>query len=307
MNDPVNAMPTGLVFNIQKYSIHDGPGIRTTVFLKGCPLRCAWCHNPESQAPGPEISWSESRCIRCGQCWEVCPQAAAVRPATPEVDRQRCLRCGQCAAVCVTGARELVGRRWTVDEVLAEVLQDRLFYDESGGGVTLSGGEPLIQPEFAYAVLAACRAHGLHTAVDTCGYGRREDLLALATVADLFLYDVKILDDARHRQYTGASNLVILENLKALGEVRANIWIRVPVIPGFNDHERDVEATAAWVASLGNIRHLHLLPYHALGTNKAQRVGRVPPVKPAAGSADDHLKTLAERARAYGLVVQIGG
>jgi len=300
-------MHTGLVFNIQKYSLHDGPGIRTTVFLKGCPLRCGWCHNPESRAPGPEISWSEVRCVRCSQCWEACPQAAADRPASPEIDRQRCLRCGQCVAVCPTGARELVGRQRTVAEVMAEVLQDRIFYDESGGGVTLSGGEPLMQPEFSRELLAACRAQGLHTAVDTCGYGRGEDLLALAAVTDLFLYDVKILDDDRHRQYTGASNVVILENLKALCRVRADVWIRVPVIPGFNDDVRDVEATAAWVASLGNVRQLHLLPYHALGKNKAERVGLVPDMAPAAGPADDHLEALAERARAYGLEVQIGG
>lgn len=300
-------MHTGLVFNTQNYSLHDGPGIRTTVFLKGCPLRCDWCHNPESRAAESEIAWSEARCIRCGQCSEVCPHSAAGRPASPEIDRQRCLRCGQCVAVCPTGARELVGRQRTVAEVLAEILQDRIFYDESGGGVTLSGGEPLMQPEFAVELLAACRVQGLHTAVDTCGYGRCEDLLALAAVTDLFLYDVKILDDDRHRQYTGASNVVILENLKALCQVRADVWIRVPVIPGFNDSARDVEAIAAWVASLGNIRRLHLLPYHALGRNKAERVGLVPDAAPAARPADDHLEDLAGRARACGLEVQIGG
>jgi len=300
-------MHTGLVFNIQKYSIHDGPGIRTTVFLKGCPLRCGWCHNPESRAAEVEISWAQARCIRCGQCREVCPQAATGHPASPEVDRQRCIRCGRCVAVCPAGARELVGRRRTVVEIMDEILRDRIFYDESGGGVTLSGGEPLMQPQFAGELLAACRAEGLHTALDTCGYGRGEDLLALAAMTDLFLYDVKILDDDRHRQYTGVSNVVILENLTALSEVRANVWIRVPVIPGFNDEPRDVEAIAARVASLGNIRQLHLLPYHALGTNKTKRLGLAPATAPAAGPAHDRLEALAERARAFGLVVRIGG
>ncbi len=300
-------MHTGLIFNIQKYSLHDGPGIRTTVFLKGCPLRCGWCHNPESRSAEPEISWSEARCIRCGECWEVCPQAAAQRPATAAIDRQQCTRCGQCVAVCVTGARELVGRQRTVSDVLAEILQDRIFYDESSGGVTLSGGEPLLQAEFAAELLAACRGEGLHTAVDTCGYGRREDVQALAAVTDLFLYDVKILDDNRHRQYTGVSNIVILENLRALCEQGANVWIRVPIIPGFNDDPRDVEATAAWVASLGTVQRMHLIPYHALGTNKAERVGLVPAMAATAAPSDDLLEALAERARAYGLVVKIGG
>jgi len=300
-------MHTGLIFNIQKYSLHDGPGIRTTVFLKGCPLRCGWCHNPESRSPEPEISWSQTRCIRCGQCRDVCPRALDDRPETIAIDRQQCLRCGQCVGVCPTGAREWVGRPRTVPDVLAEILEDRIFYDESSGGVTLSGGEPLVQPGFAAELLAACRAEGLHTAVDTCGYGRREDLLALATWTDLFLYDVKILDDDRHRQYTGVSNGVILENLRALCERGAKVWIRVPVIPGFNDDPGDVEATAAWVASLGSVQRIHLIPYHALGTNKAERVGLAPAATDIAPPSDERMRALAERARGYGLAVKIGG
>lgn len=300
-------MHTGLIFNIQKYSLHDGPGIRTTVFLKGCPLRCGWCHNPESRSPEPEISWSQARCIGCGECWEVCPRASGQRPESAAIDRQQCIRCGQCVAACVTGSRELVGRQRTVSDVLAEILQDRVFYDESSGGVTLSGGEPLMQPEFAAELLAACRAEGLHTAVDTCGYGRRDDLLTLATWTDLFLYDLKILDDSRHRQYTGVSNVVILENLQALCERGAKVWIRVPVIPGFNDDPRDVEATAAWVASLGSVQRVHLIPYHALGTNKAERVGLTPGMTDISPPSEERLKTLAERVRAFGLAVKIGG
>ncbi len=300
-------MHTGLIFNIQKYSLHDGPGIRTTVFLKGCPLRCGWCHNPESRLPEPEISWSQARCIRCGQCRDICPRAPDQSPETAAIDRQQCIRCGQCVGVCPTGAREWIGRPRTVSDVLAEILEDRIFYDESSGGVTLSGGEPLMQPEFAAELLAACRAEGLHTAVDTCGYGRREDLLALATWTDLFLYDVKILDDSRHRQYTGVSNGVILENLRALCERGAKVWIRVPVIPGFNDDPGDIEATAAWVASLGSVQRIHLIPYHALGTNKAERVGLAPAATDIAPPSDERMRALAERARGHGLAVKIGG
>lgn len=300
-------MDTGLVFDIQKYSIHDGPGIRTTVFLKGCPLHCPWCHNPESRSPDVEISWSEARCIGCYQCWQVCPQACEVRPATPEIDRQRCLGCGRCVAACPTGAREWVGRQRTVDEILAEVLQDRLFYDESGGGVTLSGGEPLMQAEFSRQLLAACRREGLHTAVDTCGFGRCEDLLGLAAYTNLFLYDVKILDDQRHRQYTGVSNVVILENLTALCEAGAEVWVRVPVIPGFNAAPDDIAATAAWVASLGRVRRLHLLPYHAWGLHKSQRVAAAEPTLLADPPSRDHMERLAALVRGYGLAVYLGG
>ena len=295
-------MHTGLIFNIQKYSIHDGPGIRSTVFLKGCPLECWWCHNPESQSTEPDLTVIAGRCVQCGACWDVCPQRELRQERVlPSADHADCLRCGQCVAACPTGTMQLVGRRMTVAETLAEILQDRIFYDESGGGVTLSGGEPLLQLSFVTELLAACRAEGLHTALDTCGFARREDLLTVAPLTGLFLYDVKLLDDQRHRQYTGVSNVVILENLQALSAVHDNIWIRVPIIPGVNDDAANLDATANFVAALRGVRQVTLLPYHRHGVHKAERLGRSSRLGAVTTPSTEHLETMADRFRAVGI------
>jgi pyruvate formate lyase activating enzyme len=302
-------MQTGLVFNIQRYSIQDGPGIRTTVFLKGCPMACSWCHNPESQSPEPEISVVEGRCIRCGACWEACPQrgeggeAADGRRAVPSDGE--CTRCGACVEACPTGAREMVGRRMAVDEVLEAVLRDRIFYDDSGGGVTFSGGEPLAQPAFLVELLEACRRERLHTAVDTCGYAPREDLLAATAVADLFLYDLKLLDDERHRHYTGVSNALVLDNLEALGHSHANVRLRIPIVPGVNDDGENLRAAARLAASLPGVRQVDLLPYHDLGRHKVPRGEREDAPPPVTVGVD--LAAAAEPFRALGLNVRTGG
>jgi len=307
-------MESGIVFNIQKYSIQDGPGIRTTVFLKGCPLDCWWCHNPESQSSEPEITVIEGRCMRCGECRKVCvrggpPQGGQAAGGTcgPAGEPAACTLCGKCVEACPTGARQMVGRRMNAAEVLAEVLKDRVFYEESGGGVTFSGGEPLRQPRFLRALLQACRGAGLHTAVDTCGFAPKEDLLAVAPLADLFLYDLKFMDESRHARYTGASNVSILGNLRALGDIHGNIWIRVPIIPGLNDSARELEALARCAASVPGVRQVNVLPYHGAGAYKSPRVGRAYRLQETAPPSPEYMEDVAARFRGHGLSVRIGG
>jgi pyruvate formate lyase activating enzyme len=282
-------MQSGLIFNIQRYSVHDGPGIRTTIFLKGCPLNCPWCHNPEGISREREIIVMESRCIGCRECRLACRFGTVLPgdgslPARNEV----CDLCGACVDACPTEARRIVGREMSVTEVLHHVMADRVFYEGSGGGVTFSGGEPLAQPEFLKAVLEACRADGLHTAVDTCGLASLDHLRAIAPFTELFLYDLKFVDDAKHRRYTGVSNALILSNLEALGRMHQRIWIRVPVIPGINDGEDDLKATARFVANLPGVLQVNLLPFHRAGLPKNTRLERehgmedVPVPSPAA-------------------------
>lgn len=290
----------GRIFNVQRYSLHDGPGIRTTVFLKGCPARCLWCHNPESQSFAPEILVVETRCASCRTCATVCAQGA-LPPGS-----SLCTACGTCVEACPTGARQLAGRETTVDALVEEVLRDRVFYEESGGGVTFSGGEPLAQPEFLGALLEACRAAGLRTAVDTCGFSSRERLLALAPLVDLFLFDVKLVDDARHLSLTGLAAAPILDNLRALAAVHANLWIRVPIVPGHTDGESDLAATAALVASLPGVHRVSLLPYHRTGAPKARRLGREYALGALAPPPPGRLEALAAVFRERGLAVQIG-
>jgi pyruvate formate lyase activating enzyme len=268
-------MRTGLVFNIQKYSVHDGPGIRTTVFLKGCPLNCAWCHNPESISPRREILALPGRCIDCAECRRACPYGGVIAGAGAlPVRPAECTLCSACVNACPTAGRRMVGEEMSVPRVLKVILQDQLLYEESGGGVTFSGGEPLWQPEFLRELIEACHAHGIHTTVDTCGLARWEHLQAIAALTDLFLYDLKLIDETAHMRYTGVSNRTILSNLEALGRSHRNLWIRVPVIPGINDSEANLEATAHFVAAIPSVRQVNLLPFHRLGLAKDRLLGR---------------------------------
>jgi len=306
--NPLRMDESGLVFHVQKYSIHDGPGIRTTVFLKGCPLCCAWCHNPESQLARPEVVVVENRCAGCGECRRACPfgESAPGQGAMP-AEAAQCLLCGQCAEACPTGARHIIGQRRTIAEIMEAVLRDRVFYEESGGGVTFSGGEPLTQPGFLKSLLEACRAEGLRTAVDTCGFACTEVLLEVAGLSDLVLYDLKLMDDARHRQYTGVSNGPILANLRALAQAHRNIWLRVPVIPGINDREEDWQAAAGFAAGLQGLRQVNLLPYHNLGLSKSRRRSHPESLGNAATPGPEQMERAAEYFRQCGLDVKVGG
>lgn len=275
----------GLVFNIQKFSIDDGPGIRTTVFMKGCPFRCPWCSNPESINPYPEvITKFDALCKDCGRCQDSCeigaikviesllPGDDRPRERTRDLDRHLCNRCMKCVEACPTGALSSVGEAKTVREVLEVVEQDRPFYENSGGGVTLSGGEPLMQPDFALALLRESKRRGLHTALDTCGQAPTDSLEALLPFLDLVLYDVKHTDPTAHEKAVGSDNLTILENLRFLSG-KVAIWLRVPLIPGFND---DLETLRDIVELAGEVRieRLFFLPYHRWGSGKYPGLGR---------------------------------
>jgi pyruvate formate lyase activating enzyme len=301
-------MSEGIIFDIKKYSINDGPGIRTTVFFKGCPLRCPWCHNPEGQSFFPEVMLRPSRClVDCSECITVCEPRALSKPGVAlSLERDKCTLCRMCADVCPAEAIEIAGRRASVGEVMAEIEKDRIFYEESRGGVTFSGGEPLAQPDFLAELLAACRKKGLHTTVDTCGFAPAEALGRAATLADLFLYDLKIMDEKKHDDMTGQPNSVILKNLRSLVGRGKAVIVRLPLVPGVNDDDQNVRAVAAFLRDLGGISEVSLLPYHKMGLEKhkgLEKKGRAGVFSTPTSERVEKIKTDLESA---GFSVRIG-
>ena len=300
---PFPAAPPGLVFNIMRFSLHDGPGIRTTVFLKGCPLHCRWCHNPESQSSEPEIHYFDERCIHCGDCVLACPHGAL--DAQLRSRTELCLHCGACVEACPCAARQLVGRRMTVAEVLAEVLKDEVFYEESGGGITISGGEPLQQADFVEALLAACKASRLHTVLDTCGFADPDVLRRVSEHVDLFFFDLKMMNSEKHLRHTGVNNDLILQNLAMLAEGGNAIRVRVPILPGFNDDEENLDALSKYLSPLG-IREIDILPYHELGNDKYRRMNLSSGMENVVPPTSAKMETIAARLRRDGFQVRIG-
>jgi len=300
-------MTTGIIFNIQRYSIHDGPGIRTTVFLKGCPLNCWWCQNPESKLSGQEMVFWGDRCIGCGGCSLNCPSdAIQMKNKKPVTDKSKCNLCGECSQICPTLAREMIGEKLTTEGVIKEIEKDLVFYEESGGGVTFSGGEPLSQSEFLEDLLDGCKQKKIHTAVDTSGYISWEILNKINSKVDLFLYDLKIMDNKKHKKYTSLSNEIILENLKKLSSVHNNIFVRFPVISGINDDYQNIKEMGEFLSSL-KIAQVNLLPYHYIGIDKYRRLGRTYELVNTQPPSEEKLSEVSAILRKFNLNVKLRG
>lgn len=297
----------GIIFNIQRYSVHDGPGIRTTIFIKGCPLDCWWCHNPESQSGSLEIMYDMDRCSSCQFCMEKCPEGAVQLIDGNRIWlKEKCILCKNCIENCPAGALELVGKKVSVADIISEVEKDIIFFDESNGGVTISGGEAFVQFEFIKEIIQELKNRDIHIAVDTCGQIDWAKLEELKDSVDLFLYDIKHMDSDKHRQYTGVGNELILENLARLKDFHSNIIIRIPVIPGINDDELNIKKTGKYVKGLG-LKKVNLLPYHDIAKNKYVKLGRNYRIEKDKSLSDEKMNRLSEIMQKVELQVKIGG
>lgn len=293
----------GMVFNIQRNSTEDGPGIRTTVFMKGCPMHCPWCHNPESIKVSPELVWYSVRCIGAQACVSECPKdALALTQDGIIIDRGRCDACGQCVVACPANALEVLGKRMTVEEVAAIVLRDRVFYEKSGGGMTVSGGEPSLQPGFAAALMQVMRREGIHVALDTCGGTKWKVLEPLVELADLVLLDLKIMDEDKHPRVLGVSLDTVLNNAREIARMGKNLWVRTPVIPGYTDSEENIRRIAHFIRNhLPNTTRYDLLAFNNTCSTKYRRLGQVWSMEEESQISKERMDMLAGIAKEEGL------
>jgi pyruvate formate lyase activating enzyme len=304
----MHSPPTGTIFAIKRYALHDGPDLRVSVFLKGCPLSCVWCHNPEGLNPEKTVLTLPQKCAGCGECLETCPEhALSLSEGAIRRDPAACRVCGTCVEVCPALAHEAVGRTWTVREVMDEVEKELPFFTGTSGGVTFSGGEPLAQPRFLEALLQACGSLGLHRAVDTSGFAGAETISRIAPLADLFLFDLKHMDPVAHHSITGVDNALILSNLRLLAESGASVNLRLPLIPGLNDSEENILATGRLTTSLPGLREMDVLPYHATARSKYAKLGLPYPGEDIPASRPGDVERAADILRSCGLRVRIGG
>lgn len=300
-------MKKAMIFNIQRFCIHDGPGIRTTVFFKGCPLRCLWCHNPESQSFGKEILFNAEKCAGCGQCRQRCPQGAIQATQGGWVqDHSKCISCENCIDFCVNNAREMAGREYTVHDVMAEIERDRPFYEQSGGGVTLSGGEAMCQIDFVAELVKTCKKRGISVAIDTCGYVPFESFERILGDVDVFLYDLKLMDPVLHEKYTGKDNRLILDNLQRLADRGANINLRIPLIEGVNTGHSHIIGILDFISGM-KISSVNLLPYHDIGKAKYYRLYRDYPHLQLSTPSNEKLNEIKSLFEANHQRVKIGG
>ena len=297
------------IFDIKRYAINDGPGIRIVIFMKGCNLNCAWCHNPESISARQEKMYASTKCIGCGTCVAACPDnAIALTPEGIITDAELCNLCGKCAEACPAKAIEMSGKRMSVAEIMNEIEKERVFFDQSGGGVTFSGGEPLLHHEFLIQLLDECGRRKIHRAVDTAGFANTEILLEVAKHTDLFLFDLKMMDSEKHRKWMGVPNEKIRENLKILAETGANINIRIPLVGGVNNDEENMKATARFVAELsGEKKVVNLLPYHKIAQTKYQKLGRPDDFRLLEEPTKEAQLRALNIFQEYGIMASIGG